>query len=199
MTPGLHILIAVAALAAATTAAGAQSLGDVARKEAERRAAAGASKKVYTNTDLAPESVPPATSPPAAATAPESPAPAPVRAAREAGAAPKTSPADGVATSTQDGVTPRDEQEPQRPNDKGEDYWRGRATLIRARLANQQAQIKALQQQVSSFGDGSSRSERDIAVQALKKAQDDLVSLNDEWLRFERQARERNIPDAWIR
>lgn len=193
-TPSLALspLVLIAVLAALP--ASAQSLADIARKEAERRGTAPSGGKVYTNESLTPdfttvpEPAPPATAPP-----------------------PDASPAAAEGTSTggsadaapsheeQAGVTPRDQQEPQPSHDKGEDYWRGRADRIRARLNLQNVEIANLQRRVSAFRAGAASPERDIAVRALQKAQADLVDLSQEWARFERQARERNVPDAWIR
>lgn len=179
---------------AAGAPAAAQSLADVARKEAERRQATQAPTRTYTNGSLTPDF-----------TTPPQPAPAAPGEGVQTGAEGKAesalaADAPGAAPGAdQEGVTPRDEQEPQPSHDKGEDFWRARANRIRARLNQQNAEIAALQKQVSSFPPGSASPEHSIAVRALSKAQDDLVSLNDEWLRFERQARERNVPDAWIR
>src|SRR5205814_617370 len=59
--------LVLAGLASASAARQAQSLGDVAKKEEERRKAVASAGKVYTNKDL--PSVPSPTTPPAAATA----------------------------------------------------------------------------------------------------------------------------------
>ncbi len=181
-------VVLMTALAAGT--ASAQSLADIARKEAERRSGAPSSGKVYTNESLTPDfTKPPEPAPPAAADTPAGPDSAGGDKAAE----------EVSNEANQEGVTPRDQQEPQPSLDKGEDYWRGRADRIRARLNQQNAEIADLQRRVSTFPAGAANPERDIAVRALRKAEADLVDLNDEWRRFERQARERNVPDAWIR
>jgi hypothetical protein len=191
--------IAVAALLVVSTllsgpAASAQSLAEVAKQEAERRGTLANTGKVYTNNDLTPDF-----------TRPPAPAPEPTTGALDASSAQERTLASTDATdgepspADQEGVTPPDEQQAQPANDKGEEYWRGRAELIRARLAAQNAQIEALRQRMAAFTDGSADPERAIAAAAFAKAQTDLVALNQEWLRFENQARERKIPDAWIR
>lgn len=191
-------VLAALALHGALPAA-AQSLADIARKEAERRGSTPTPAKTYTNESLTPDFSRPPEPPPATPSAQADRAPAGTVAGNAASAT-AADPSDTATDADQDGVTPVDQQEPQRPDDKGEEYWRSRATRIRSRLNQQNAEIAALQKRVASFQDGAAGGpERDIATRALRKAQDDLVSLNDEWLRFERQARERNVPDAWIR
>lgn len=195
MTRGRQVTAVLAAfLITAAVPASAQSLADIARKEAERRRSAPATSKVYTNETLTPDF----TKVPEPAPPPSAPSPDP------SGAVAEGTPTGGVADAApshaeQEGVTPRDQQEPQPSNDKGEEYWRSMADRIRARLNQQNAEIADLQRRVSSFPAGAASPEHDIAVRALRKAQADLVDLNQEWLRFERQARDRNIPDAWIR
>ena len=90
--------------------AGAQSLAEVARKEAERRGTTGKPGKVYTNDNLTPDFTKPPEPPPAptgaAASDPAAGADAKADAAEAGGR--------GAATEAdQEGVTPRDQQEPQ--------------------------------------------------------------------------------------
>ncbi|MCC7177236.1 MAG: hypothetical protein IT177_02500 [Acidobacteria bacterium] len=195
MTRGRQVTAVLAAfLITAAVPASAQSLADIARKEAERRRSAPATSKVYTNETLTPDFTKvPEPAPPATALPPDA-----------SGAAAEGTSTGGDAAAApshvvQAGVTPPDQQEPQPTLDKGEEYWRSMADRIRARLNQQNAEIADLQRRVSSFPAGAASPEHDIAVRALRKAQADLVDLNQEWLRFERQARDRNIPDAWIR
>jgi hypothetical protein len=97
------------------------------------------------------------------------------------------------------GVTPLDEQEPQRASDKDERYWRERAAALRARLAAQNRQIESLRQRIASFAPDAAVPERDVAERALAKALEDQRFLQEEWTRFEGTARDRGVPDAWIR
>ena len=175
--------------------AGAQSLGEVAKKEAERRGTAPAAGKVFTNGDLKPDPTTPAASPATAAS--DVPAEPPKAPGATAGAEKQEDAA--AADPDQEGVTPRDLQEPQASSDKGEDFWRGRANMHKARLATQNAQIEALKQRLASLPPGVDNQERGIASKALSKAVNDLKAFNDEWVRFQQQARERKVPDAWIR
>lgn len=190
-------LCVVAALLLAAPAAG-QSLADVARKEAERRGAVPAPGKVYTNEDLTPDLTAP---PPPPAPAPPSPASDDRAAMTDASraAAEREAGSPMAAPSEADGVTPLDEQEPQRATDKNEGYWRERSAALRARLAAQNRQIESLRQRIASFAPGAAVPERDVAERALAKALEDQRFLQDEWTRFEGTARDRGIPDAWIR
>ncbi|MCC7242710.1 MAG: hypothetical protein IT180_12345 [Acidobacteria bacterium] len=176
--------------------AGAQSLGVLAQQEAERRATVAQPGKVYTNADLTldftvppPAPAPAPESDPAAAPAPASGSASPVGVTVETGAEPED----------RDGVTPRDEQEAQPASDRGEAYWRARASALSSRLSVKNSEIAVLRQRVASFGADASDPERDVAARALTRAVIDLEAFNQEWLRFERQAREQGIPDAWIR
>lgn len=177
--------------------AGAQSLAEIAKKEAERRATVAAPGKVYTNDNLIPDFTKPLQPPPAAPEAAAAePGPAP------AGADPASSPVHSGTdpqAPDQEGVTPRELQEPQPDDDKNEEFWRGQARLIRSRVAGQNAQIAGLRARANSFPPGVADAEKALVEQTLQKAIADLAYLNDEWLRFERSARERNIPDHWIR
>jgi hypothetical protein len=170
-------------------AANAQSLGEVARREAERRGTTAAD-----NLKPDPTAPMPPSAPPAAGGA----------AARETGTAAATT-GDGAKTDSaaadpdQGRVTPLELQEVQASSDKGEDFWRGRANMHKARLATKNAEIEALRQGLAAQPPGAGNQERAIANSTLSKAVADLKSFTDEWNRFQQQARERKVPDAWIR
>jgi hypothetical protein len=172
------------------TGAGAQSLGEVARKEADRRGSTPPVGKTYTNDNLTPDFTKPA---PPAEVAPET----------KDSAAPGAAPADDAAKQAEReeaekwGVTPRDQQEPAPADELNEEFWRSRATLIKARLANQNAQILQLRQHLAALPAGGD--ERVIAESTLSKAVSNLEHMNAEWVRFEKQARERKVPESWIR
>ena len=113
----------------------AQSLADVAKREADRRGSAPATGKVYTNGDLTADFTNP------------SPAPAPAPSATSA----KSEPAAATEEVPQTPVAePGTEVEQQAPSDKGEDYWRRKATAIRTAIAAQEAQIEQAQAGVAS-------------------------------------------------
>lgn len=175
----------------------AQSLAEIARIEAERRAKVSVPGKVYTNGDLIPDFTKPAPPPDQAGASTETPAAPDTVAVPAAGSAIEAEAAKPAAE--QPGVTPRAQQEPQPADNKDETYWRDRAQLIRGRLSNQNAQIDQLRAREQAFAPGVDSAEKALVQQTLQKAVADLAFLNDEWLRFERSARERKVPEHWIR
>ena len=194
---GLSAAAACVVMVLMAAPAGAQSLAEIAKKEADRRSTVATPGKVYTNDNLIPDFTkppqPPA-EPPAAAAPQQSPA--------HTGADPASAPVHAGTdppAADQEGVTPRELQEPQPEDDKNEEYWRGQAQLIRGRVADQNAQIAGLRARANSFPPGVVDAEKALVEQTLQKAIADLAYLNEEWLRFERAARERKIPDHWIR
>jgi hypothetical protein len=188
--------IAAVVLAAVTSEGQAQSLAEIARIEAERRARVTAPGKVYTNADLIPDFTKPVP--------PPDPTGAPGSGAGDATLSPPAAPGapePAVAPPGGDppGVTPRDQQEPQPADNKDETYWRNQAQLIRGRLATQNAQIDQLRAREQAFPAGVDSAEKVLVQQTLQKAVADLAFLNEEWLRFERSARELKVPEHWIR
>ena len=97
------------------------------------------------------------------------------------------------------GVTPLDQQEPGPKDELDEAFWRNRASLIRSRIASHSAHVEQLRQQLAGLQGQSAGGERQVVEQAFQKAQTTQRYLNDEWLRFERQARDRKVPEHWIR
>lgn len=193
----------VVILVGLTGPARAQSLAEVARVEAERRARVAVPGKVYTNGDLVPDF----TRPPV----PDQSGDASADATRDADPAPTATPAEADAAVAQSatvgaspaerqaGVTPTDLQAPQPADGRDETYWRNEAQLIRTRLANQIAQIEQLRTQERSLAAGAESPEKALVRQTLQKAIADLTYLNDEWRRFETSARERKVPEHWLR
>ena len=169
----------------------AQSLGDVARKEAERRGTAPPATKTYTNGNLTPDFTKPPAPAEVAPAPPDQPA-APVASADEEAAKQKER-----EEAEKWGVTPRDQQEPVPDDELKEEFWRSRAALIKARLGNQNAQILQLRQHLASLP--AAGDERAIAERTLATAVANLEHLNAEWVRFEKHARDRKVPEHWIR
>lgn len=165
-----------------------QSLADVARQEAERRGKTLTPARVYTNGDLTPDF----TKPPSPDPAPEAtPAKAPEQPAADQPDAQEA----GVGAGR--GVTPREQQEPGPKDDKTEEYWRERAALIRSQMTYMAQQVDQLRERLASSG--GDPAEREIVQRTFAKAESDLRHINDEWVRFEQQARDRKVPDHWIR
>lgn len=192
----LSVVMPALGLVAAGWVAEAQSLGEIAAREEARRAGIRQPARVYTNADLDRDHASPPPTPSASSLSP--PATDAPQATLRTATADAVTGAAAPGEDEQDGVTPRDQQEPQAPSDRGEQYWRSRADLLRSRLAAKNREIEALRERLASFG-GSTDPEKDITTQALTRAVGDLDAFNDEWLRFERLARERGVPDSWIR
>lgn len=186
-----HWRSATAALLLLASTASAQSLGDVARKEAARRAETTAPSKVYTNESLTPDFTEPEPTPAAEPAAPlDTAEEEPPAAAQNVAADPDEA--------AKWGVTPLDQQEPAPADDLDESFWRDRAALIRARLASQSTQVQQLRNQLSTFPSDARGPERTRVDEALRRAETNLEHLQAEWQRFEGQARDRNVPLAWI-
>lgn len=174
----------------------AQSLADVARREAERRGTVMESGKVYTNDNITPDFTTP--SRPSEAEAAEGEATAesltepPAEAALESGGstAPEAGAREGEAEAGGAPV-PASEMDQQ--------YWRDRAGSIRQRLAAQGRQVELLRARAATLAQSTASPERDVVQRALARAEEDEQFLQEEWDRFERAAREQGVPDAWIR
>jgi hypothetical protein len=185
------LLIIFGAVLLAQQGAKSQSLGEVARKEAERRGVTATQGKVYSNDSLKPDP-----------TAPR-PAPATGLPADVAAAAPDaetkaagSEAADGPVT-TADGAQPAAAPTGAVRSERGEAYWRGRAQEVRSKMNLQSAEVLALRQRLTALPPDSS--EYAVTQGAIKAAVHDLEAINNEWKRLEDLARSKNVPDAWIR
>ena len=194
------VALGLCGLLCAAAAASAQSLGDVARREAERRGSTPPAPRTYTNDNLTPDF----TKPPAP-DAPAAPVSDAAAAKPEAGKTEVAAASEDEAAKAQEqedvekwGVTPRDQQELPPSDDHKEEFWRARSTLIKARVASHNAQVQQLRERMAATR-GTSDAERDVLERTFARAEADLKHINDEWVRFERQARERNVPEGWWR
>jgi hypothetical protein len=165
----------------------AQSLGDVAQREAERRKQA-ASGRVYTNGDLVPvdESAPPPAPVPTAA----APAPSPGEPASKPAAKPTDNP--GVEPVLVAGREKRDEQ-----------YWRKLARDLRAREAKANADVAAQEARIAEIDAGpqtpTTVREREVISATLSRFQRDARSHSEELTRFLTRAQMAKISEEWIR
>jgi len=185
----LAIVVAcIVALAGGTVAAAAQSLGDVARKEEQRRKAVKSSGKVYTNRDLGPEGSRPA-APPPSPTAPGGPA------------------AD-VATPPAAEPTPPAE-DPEDPT-KTEEYWRARLEAARADLQRQELFLEALQSRVNALStdfvnrdDPAQRAviagDRQRALAEMERVKESIGKIRQQIADIEEEARQAGVPPGWVR
>jgi hypothetical protein len=174
----------VVALALAASSAFAQTLGDVAKQEAARRKASGASAaKVYTNDDLKAAPAP-------AAAAPTAPAPA-----AEAAAAADTKKADEKKAAE---------------DDKGESYWRGRMAQAREELRRNEMFRDALQTKINSLSNDFAA--RDDPAQRAQLANDRQQALAEQArvtgeieknrkaiADMEEEGRQAGVPPGWLR
>ncbi len=176
-------------LAGAARTASAQSLADVAKKEAERRKTVKGPAKVYTDKDLKP--VPP-------------PSASPSPAAPEAAARPSEPPADKDKKDAKPG-------EPgAAPEAKNAEYWRKRMTELQAQLDRDQTYLDAVQSRINALtaefvnrDDPAQRAviERERTrnlgeLDRLRKAiETDRKAISD----FEEDARRAGVPPGWLR
>ena len=185
----VRIITAIAiATVAWTGAADAQSLGDVARQEAERRKAISKAGKVYTNDSLRNEPPPSATPSPAPADVPAADAPAGPGAP---GAAAPASPAPAAPAQT-------------------EAEWRKRAASARDSLARLQTFSEALQSRINALSadfvnrdDPAQRdviaAERQKAIAELDRVKQEIAQQQKAMAALQEEARRAGVPAGWVR
>ena len=190
----IAIAFAVGAVAGYPAAsAHAQTLGEVAKAEAARRANVKKPAQAITDKDLKPVS-PPAVPPQAPATAAETAAP-------EAPAGESAKAEGGEAT-----------PEPMKARDKrDEPYWRKRFTETREAVgkaqqdaADMQARVAAIDVEMQDTKLSVARRselnvERDSALLALKRFKQNAADLSGELANLERRAQEAKIDPSWTK
>ena len=177
-------------------AADAQSLGDVARQEAERRKAISAPGKVYTNGSLRNEPAPavPATATPA-------PADAATPAAPTDPAAPG-SPDPSAPGTAAPGDTP--------PVAQTEADWRKRVATIRDSLTRLQTFSEALQSRINALtadfvnrDDPAQRevvaADRQKALAELDRVKQEIAQQQKALVALQDEARRAGVPAGWVR
>jgi hypothetical protein len=180
-------VLAVVFLVAAT-AAGAQSLGDVARQEEARRKAVAAPGKVYTNESL--KAVPPSTPSTAAPVSSQPAAPATPSLAQGQKSEAKPAP-------------PVDEA-------KTEAFWRQRMKEARDGLARSQTFAEALQSRINALStdfvnrdDPAQRSaietDRQKAIAELERVRREISQYQKVIEDTQEEARKAGIPPGWLR
>lgn len=170
----------------------AQSLGDLAKKEQERRKTAPPATKTYTNDDL--KKMP----------APPSPEPGTVPAAKDVDKDP-AKPGDAKA----DGAKPAEPVEPAKPA-KDEAYWRGRITTAREELRRNemsrdafQTRINALSADFAGRDDPYQRAtiadDRQKALAELDRVKLEIEKFTKQIADIEEEARRAGVPPGWLR
>ena len=209
-------VLTLALVALWTTGVGAQSLGDVARKEAERRKTVATQGKTYTNDTLKPEPLSPAAQPsnmaPPAAGAPAAGTPAtPSTAAPAAGGSKPTGPATGGSKpGTQAGAAPDASAAPAAQAAKGEAEWRARIQATKDALSRAQIFAEALQSRINGLSaDFTARddpAQRAVVAADRQKSLDELERVRKEIQQhtkaltdIQEEGRRAGVPAGWLR
>lgn len=177
---------------------GAQTLGDIARKEQERRRATPAAARTYTNDDLKKVVPFPGEAKPAAADAKIDP-----KTGKPAEPAKVEDPASPGDAAKPDGAkTP----EPA----KDEKHWRGRITAVADEIARNESFRDALQNQINSLSaefagrdDPAQRAQiadnRQKKMAELGRVNSEIEKGNKLKLEIEDEARRAGVPPGWLR
>ena len=192
-------------LGAAWSPATAQSLGEVARKEAERREKIKASGKVLTNADLPASAVvaPPSAEAPPATGAEGAAEKAADADAVAAGTKPAAAAEQGAPTADKPAATPAASA----PKDD-EDGWRQRAGTVNKALAEARVQVRQLRALSDRLSLEMQASDPAIVARATRERQDLKAQITQAEAReadafaarraLEQEARRSGVPPAWI-
>jgi len=186
----LMLVATLTSLGIASGIAHAQSLADVAKKEAERRQAIKNPGKTYTNNDLVP------VAPPIASDSGKSVA------------TPAASPAPGDADKkTADG---KDKKDGDKGAEKDQKYWSGRMKELRTQLERDQSFADALQSKINGLtADFSARDDpaqraqigrdRQKALDEQNRLKQAIVNDQKAISDLEEEARKAGAPAGWLR
>lgn len=172
--------------------AAAQSLGDVAKKEEERRKQVTAAGKVYTNKDLAP--APPSSMPP--------PAPDASGAAAGSGATAKEPAADGKSADKDASKDAGDK--------KDQAYWSGRMKAAQEAVDRDSTLADAMQSRINALAtdfvnrdDPAQRAvierDRQKALGELERLRKQITADKKAITDIEEEARRAGVPPGWLR
>ena len=190
--PGSVVVFAIAVGLSGGPAASGQTLGEVAKKEAERRKTQSQTGKVYTNKDLPASAQKPATANPSTET-------------------PAQAPTDPVAAATEqkaeDGKAPGDKPQ---GDQKDQAYWKNRMATAREELRRSEMFAEALQTRVNTLNkDFSSRdnpaqrsaigADRTEALNELTRVKQDVERGKKQIADIEEEARKAGVPPGWVR
>jgi hypothetical protein len=180
---GLATCLLLSGLVVSSIPIEAQSLGDVARKEEERRKAVPQPGKVYTNKDLA-------------AVRPASPVPPDPKGAETKAEAPKDK-----------GAQPEAKE---KPVVKDQTYWAERKNTLQGQLDRNQTFLEALQSRINAlttdFVNRSDPAQRAVIERDRQKALAELANLKKQieddkkaLAGLEEEARRAGVPPGWLR
>ena len=195
--PGSVVVFAIAVGLSAGPAASGQTLGEVAKKEAERRKTQPQTGKVYTNKDLPASAQKPATANPSTETTAQTPT-------------------DPVAAATgqkaEDGKAPGDKPQGDQPqgDQKDQAYWKNRMATAREELRRSEMFAEALQTRVNTLNkDFNSRdnpaqrsaigADRTEALNELTRVKQDVERGKKQIADIEEEARKAGVPPGWVR
>jgi hypothetical protein len=175
-----------------------QSLGDVARREAERRKDASRTPgRAYTNGDLGPVEPPASTPLPPAPTDPAGTAEEPNEVTAETASTELTVMEEDPDTHKVNIRTtaPRREK-------RDEPYWRGRAKDVRDRLAKATADLTAAQSSLAALDSGpktpATARERSVVSAAVERLQSEVRYRQQDVTKMQMHAELNKVPAAWI-
>jgi hypothetical protein len=184
----LVLLVTFATLIASALPTFAQGLGDVAKKEEERRKAIAAPAKVYTNKDLA--------------------------AVPESAEVPVPPPTAGTPTPAADASTAGEKTKEKDSKDKGpakdQAYWAGRRRALQDQLDRNTTLADALQSRINALSaDFVNRDDpaqrrliginRDKAAAELTQLKQQLVKDQKALTDLDEEARRAGVPPGWLR
>ena len=187
-------LIAGVLLAAAVPAS-AQSLGELAKREAERRKATPTAAKTYTNSDL--KTVPPPTGTPG-------------KAAEDATKPGETKPGETKPGETKTGEPEKvDSTKPPEPA-KDEAHWRARMAAARESVRSNEVFAEALQSRINAltaeftgkddpFQRAKVADDRQKALAELQRVKTEVDNSKKLIADIEDEARRAGVPPGWIR
>jgi hypothetical protein len=188
------LAVALAALVFGVSAmAAAQPLGDVARKEQQRRKTVAGSGKTYTNQDLGPGGT----------RQPSPPAPAPASSSQVAGPGAAADPAKpDVASASAEAA----EKDPKQT----EEYWRERMEALKSELQRNEMFVEALQSRLNALAtdfvnrdDPAQRAvlanDRLKALAEMERTKNLVVKLKAQIAEVEEEARQAGVPPGWVR
>jgi hypothetical protein len=187
LTPVAAALTVVWLNSAAISAQKPPTLGEVARKEEERRKALKAPAKVYTNKDLPKSAITPPPPPGGVVPAPEQPAP---------------------PAAEQKAAEAKKPEEPK--EEKDEAWWRKRITAAREALQRNELAADAFQSRINALttdfvnrDDPYQRAQisidRQKALTELERVKAEIVRLKQQIADIEEEARVAGVPPGWLR
>jgi hypothetical protein len=203
-------VVALSVLSGGARPLWAQSLGDLAQQEAERRKTIKSATKVYTNKDLGNAQPPPA--PPAAAGQSAPAGAASTAPGAQAGSTGQTGSTGQVSSAG--ATSPTGQTAAVADKDKGapkdQAYWAGRMKDLNTQLARDQTYASALQTQVNSltadFINRDDPAQRSVIEQNRQQALSEFARLTKDVEKdrkaiadLEEEARRAGVPPGWLR